>query len=515
MIPTDTPVPQPPPRRRLLGCLIKGPLGCASFLIGAVVILILFLPSACGRMARKDLEELFNEHFEGELTVGHTWLFSLYGPQWVNGIKLRDPQGAVVLEGELDAPDLWSLFSDGYADDPEPWGPVEVTVTRLHLREGADGITNLERALTARQPGTDFPLDLAASNRSIELRHEGEGLVITNRGGVSVRVQIDQFTYETPATKLRGRKIILEDIELDGVFGVENRQRYLRLAGLGYLPSDTEDETRRAVHVGYRIDRFESLGKPDGSTWELKVGAESVAAEDLEILFGLEGRLVSAFGARLDEARIVLKRDEIDRLLVEELKLSSESGTLTLLGGHLGADGRLVALDDRKLSVDFPVDSWWTREALRPLLPLCTAIVSDDPAARGRFELDHFVLPRNSFLEGISGEARIDLPPSAWRLPETLVAKFPNPARKPLGGKRVSLASLIEGGVVHFDKQQLFSMNARITYDGDYDLRSGELKLIVGWPMSWPAVPGTESGETETNVIGTLVEMGVSPVINR
>ncbi len=40
-----TPSSPKPPRKRLVGCLVKGPLGCAAFLIGAVTIFILFLPA--------------------------------------------------------------------------------------------------------------------------------------------------------------------------------------------------------------------------------------------------------------------------------------------------------------------------------------------------------------------------------------------------------------------------------------------------------------------------------------
>jgi hypothetical protein len=46
---------------RTLSCLVKGPLGCLTFLLGAVTVFVLFIPPAGGRLVRGWTEEWFAE----------------------------------------------------------------------------------------------------------------------------------------------------------------------------------------------------------------------------------------------------------------------------------------------------------------------------------------------------------------------------------------------------------------------------------------------------------------------
>src|SRR5688572_3200443 len=100
-----------PPRRipRTLSCLVKGPLGCLTFLLGATVVFVLFFPPAGGRLVRGWAEEWFAEHHAGSLELGDAWVGSVYGPQRIEGLVLRDPYGEEVLRGELHAPPLDTL----------------------------------------------------------------------------------------------------------------------------------------------------------------------------------------------------------------------------------------------------------------------------------------------------------------------------------------------------------------------------------------------------------------------
>ena len=54
---------------KLLGCLIKGPLGCLAFLVGAGVVFVVFLPPACGNVVSQELETWFAERHEVTLAV--------------------------------------------------------------------------------------------------------------------------------------------------------------------------------------------------------------------------------------------------------------------------------------------------------------------------------------------------------------------------------------------------------------------------------------------------------------
>ena len=131
--------------RRFLGCLIKVPLGCLAFFLGGAAIFVLFMPWAMGRVARDWLTTTFDESYEGSLEIGHTWVSSLYGPQWIEGIELRDPEGRVVIDGKVRAPSLSTWFYGGDAE-VEEWGPVEISIARIHIQEDAEGVTNLARA---------------------------------------------------------------------------------------------------------------------------------------------------------------------------------------------------------------------------------------------------------------------------------------------------------------------------------------------------------------------------------
>ena len=84
---------------KLVGCLIKGPLGCGAFLFGASIVSIFLLPNACGRLASEELEESFAKAFAGRLEVGEASLLSAFERQKINDLKLLDPSGDQVLHG--------------------------------------------------------------------------------------------------------------------------------------------------------------------------------------------------------------------------------------------------------------------------------------------------------------------------------------------------------------------------------------------------------------------------------
>lgn len=154
-----------PKRARWFSCLIKGPLGCLAFLFGATFVLVLFVPAVFGRLIERGLVRNFGQRHAGSLEVAEVWLGSLYNPQRVEGLILRDPSGEEVLRGSLRAPPLAEAMGG------ERFGPVELELQSLKLIEYADGSTNLERAL-ARSSGEGAGLGL-----SFELPEECEFIV--------------------------------------------------------------------------------------------------------------------------------------------------------------------------------------------------------------------------------------------------------------------------------------------------------------------------------------------------
>ena len=131
---------------RLLGCLIKTPVGCLSFLVGALVVFVIFVPPALGSLVSQQLEKWFDENYAGTLEVKEAWLLSFYGPQKIETIALRDPQQNEILHAQLTAPSLNPTLDD------ERWGPVQLHVSRLNLSRDAEGVTNLERAFERVRP---------------------------------------------------------------------------------------------------------------------------------------------------------------------------------------------------------------------------------------------------------------------------------------------------------------------------------------------------------------------------
>src|SRR5262245_13122814 len=127
---------------RWLSCLVKGPLGCLSFLLGLAVVGALLLPFALGRLIDRKLPAWFERHHPGSLELGDVWVGSLLGPQHIDSVILRDPNGEEVLRGTLSAPSLVRMFGGSSHS-----GPIVLRLNSVRLVEYPDGSTNLGQAL--------------------------------------------------------------------------------------------------------------------------------------------------------------------------------------------------------------------------------------------------------------------------------------------------------------------------------------------------------------------------------
>ena len=148
------PVTPAPKRRR--GRWVKR-IGLSVLLIGVLLIAtVALLPRLAGTATGLGLaESQINQRIPGSVSIdGLTARW--FGGQRLEGVTLRDPEGAEVLTlSSIDLPDagLWGL-----AWGERDLGAASVSGVRLDVVKDADGGTNLQRALSdesAKEPATD------------------------------------------------------------------------------------------------------------------------------------------------------------------------------------------------------------------------------------------------------------------------------------------------------------------------------------------------------------------------
>ena len=250
-----------PPRKKVarwLGCLIKGPLGCLAFSVGAAIVFVLFLPPALGRLADRSLEEWFGENHMGSLEIGEAWIGSLYGPQHVKSLILRDPAGEEVVRAEAEAPSLGPLV----VGDAREFGPIDVHVHRVDLVELEDGTTNLARALAERQVGVPGHPETGLPERA-RGRHGYDFDV-----PVPVRFELALDRWSTTGTA-SGRGL-LENLSFHGTLVWGTVQHEFELEDEGY----TATRHQREVGAGYFDLVAQAVSGGESSTLALKGSTE-------------------------------------------------------------------------------------------------------------------------------------------------------------------------------------------------------------------------------------------------
>lgn len=272
------------PRRlipRWLGCLIKGPLGCLAFLLGAGLVIVLFLPAVAGRIFDRSLEDWFHERHAGSLEVSEAWLGSVYGPQRVKSLILRDPSGEEVLRAELEGPSLGPVLLDG----AEEYGPVRVRVRGLKLVEDEHGVTNLARALAPRPGGP--PGDAGAAEVRWGRR---EGFELDAPLPVYFEIVVERCS----TVERSGARGLIENATFDGSLTWSRAERRFSLEG-GQDPAVLE-----ALHLEL------SAGEVSGERarpWEFSLEGTRIPTTLFELCAGTGGVLGEILGPRIDVAR--------------------------------------------------------------------------------------------------------------------------------------------------------------------------------------------------------------------
>src|SRR5262249_50692667 len=150
-------------------------------------------------------EDRFAKRHAGTLEVNEAWLPSFYGPQRIEGLSLRDPDGSEVLHADVVAPRFGELDANG------TFGPIEIHLDRLALAEDATGATNLGRALALRDPAQEASFRVQRTRRGFHVQFEGFGFDLgTHALGLSLAV--DRLSF----TEAGGQGLLLFDLTASG-----------------------------------------------------------------------------------------------------------------------------------------------------------------------------------------------------------------------------------------------------------------------------------------------------------
>ncbi|MSR62225.1 MAG: hypothetical protein EXS08_07260 [Planctomycetes bacterium] len=360
------------PRRlpRVLSCLVKGPLGCLAFVLGAAVVTLLLLPPVGGRFLDRLLEEEFAAEHQGSLELGDAWFGSFYGPQTIDSLILRDPDGEDVLRASLRAPSLVTLVGRQHSR----YGPVVIRVPLLRLRAEGDGQTNVTRALAA----IPHELDTLVSDDS--------GLRLTHPFEIELQVEVARVRY----TDARGEDGVLDALRFDGTLLLGPQETRLVLVG-------GTSAAGEGLHARLEFSRPE-FGTPQ--PWTYTCAAEGLPGALAGILCSELAPLAAAAGRRVDELSVEQQGAQ------RKIHAVDEGARLELVGER--DDGALVS-DGLSARLVLPCADARASALLLRLLPLVSAVECLDPRAAHAFELHAGRWPATGDWHELAGELSLSL----------------------------------------------------------------------------------------------------------
>lgn len=298
--------------RGWFGCLVTAPLGCLSFGVGAIVVGLAMMPSACGRALSDGAEQAFREHHRGWLDVHRAHLPSFFGDQELR-LDLEDPERRTVLRARITAPPL--PFSEHAV-----WGPLRIELTDARILFDAEGVTNLERAFEPRA--------------SVEPRSRGRlELSYDPLSRIDLALHADELAWGSDAAGEAG--LVLRAVSGIGVLAVDQGSRVTLTGSASPGPDASELRFDLVVRDAFAYAR----GEPYELT--LSVASERASTALVEALLGAPGALHGRFGAELERFELVLDvpHDGPPRVLV---KIGEE----TLFVRGRGAALRLLRPDE-------------------------------------------------------------------------------------------------------------------------------------------------------------------------
>ena len=251
-------------------------IGLSVLLIGVLLIAtVALLPRLAGTATGRGLaESQINQRIPGSVSIGGLtarW----FGGQRLDGVTLRDPEGAEVLTlSSIDLPDagLWGLAMGG-----RDLGTASVSGVRLDVVKDADGETNLERALS----------DGSAKKPSEESKPDDAPADAEPGGGLPADLGLDLTLTDVVVNYREPDKAPL---------GFTLTTGHVTLAD-GALKADFDS----AVSVGTAAGRISGgmsggAGMPDVAQWTGTVTAVDLPLAALDDWIGADGYLMASLG---------------------------------------------------------------------------------------------------------------------------------------------------------------------------------------------------------------------------
>lgn len=444
------------PILKLMGCLIKVPLGCLGFLLGGTTMLVLFLPPSLGKLLHDQFEAKFNANFAGSIELGELWIGSFYDDQRIEGIVLRDPEGGTVLRGSLRAPDLWDLeFGSGVG-----WGPVRLELAELNLIQAADGSSNLARALSQRG-------ELKASSERIQRRllKDLRGINAKASRSLMLELSIDRLRWQRGQTE----PVLLENLLLVADLKREGWQRRLAADGQVQLSGSSAEPIRFQWHLD------DALCYAD-SPWRLSLGGTDLPLGLLQAVFGSLGDMDSLLGEEIQSLQLkVFGEDQSQRKI--EVVLNDEGAKLTLRADwDREAHSLLAKQAQQGASLSLPRDSMLARFALSSAVPLAQDFGLDPGVEELWMHFRDFELPLDGNLKRLRTDCTFEAKSVSFRYQEGLRKAFDLNAREHL---EENLSLSVRDGVLIYNGLNLPAKRTTIQVDGGLNLLDGQQRLMV------------------------------------
>lgn len=449
---------------RLLGCLVKGPLGCFAFLMGALVVFVIFLPPTCGNIVSQEMETWFAEHHQGTLTVEKAWLGSLYGEQKIKGVSLRAPDGSEIFRAVVVAPSLEAFISD----QGNSWGPIRIEVPVLNLIEYADRTSNLERALARRAGADAIPTELPVNTRGDSVS-VGPFAYDSNVGEVALSILIGRVSWTTHD----GSVLEVNHLECHGRFRATDGRMELELTGRGVFTEGVPDGLVFDLDFA-SVERWAEPGV--FLPWNLNVELEQAPVLALEVLAKREGQLGQALGAVIERCSLLLVGSSPDLCRVESFELTAPGAVVSLAGDWHRQERLLTAQGDDWIRIGFPVDSWWTREVVGTLLPLMDDVRLVSASQRANLVLEEFAIPLDGSLWGMSAHCTVEAESAVYLLPETIASEL---LRERKGERAAPFEVDLDGGLAAFATFPVSTEKGELEVRGELNLRTREYDLQV------------------------------------
>lgn len=286
----SAPVARPgPPRRRRVRLVLL----VAAAAVAVLFLIVLLAPLLIGPLVRGRAERAIDDAVAGTATVGRASL-SWFGNQEIGPVTITDDSGAPVAKVTLELRrGLWGLARAGLGMGPMNVGEAHVSGAATIVRR-ADGSTNVQDVLGPRQPSPPKP---TTQGEPVRIPRGLTGALVID--DLDVRI-VDQAAQNagSPAAVTRipdlaGRATITDATTAS-----------LDLAGDLFYGPGPDAATRpggRAAITAAADSLTDASGRltPDAIKIEAKADASNIAVVIADALAGMDSRLVSGLGERL------------------------------------------------------------------------------------------------------------------------------------------------------------------------------------------------------------------------